>query len=339
MDTREFKRLEHPADFKRIDNYVDSIDPSTVGLSRVIQPYFLRSNMRCGLTTCHQEHREGYLVELSDGRLSNIGHICGSSPENFGESFSAGVARLTEAHIRIDASRRLQDRAGIIARFNEARKITEEVRVWMPRVGGLLLTFNLGELLRMRLARGEREILEARERSAQEITNLVESGQYRTRDAARYEERSIGTIQGLEAVKLNFSPAGMLKASDALRLIDPLEMSTQDLLEHVRMDQFVRNEIASIGQWLAAAKRFISEANFALLGRLPGNLTRREELAALTISRLDALLPTTVAVYGTTASNATHRATGSTGSRSHKVQRHARRAAAQARAGNPFIDL
>jgi hypothetical protein len=65
VDTREFVRLQQPSDFSRLENYVDSVDPSGTGLKRVIHPYHLRTYMRCSLTTCHQEHHDGYLVELT----------------------------------------------------------------------------------------------------------------------------------------------------------------------------------------------------------------------------------------------------------------------------------
>lgn len=339
MDTREFKRLEQPSDFRSLEKYVDSVNPANVGLKRVIQPYYLRTYMRCSLTTCHQEHRDGYLVELSDGHLSNIGHVCGSRSENFGDSFTSGVARLTEANIRADASRRLQDRAGIVERFSEVRRLVVQFQLWQPRVNILLATFNLGEPLRRRLDRGDRAIVDARERSSQEITDLVESGRFPTRSAARYYEQSIGDIQGLEVVRQPFSIASMLDASDALRLMAPLEMNTEDLLEHVRLDEMVRSQIVMMETWLRDAQRFLTVQNLSLLARLIPTQKQADELEKLTVEQLDALLMQTSTRSSTLLPNNAATKSHAGAGRSRKVTRHARRAAAQAKAGNPFIDL
>lgn len=338
MDTREFKRIEQPSDFKLLENYVDSVDPTAIGLKRVIQPYYLRSYLRCSLTTCRQEHLDGYLVELSDGRLSNIGHVCGSRPENFGESFSAGVAQLSAANIRADASRRLQDRAGIVARFDEARRLAADVSVWWPRVAIFLESFGLTDQLRKRFDQGDSAILEVRERSAQEIANLVDSGQYQTRAAARYEERRIGALQGLAAVRQNFSLQEMLKGSETLRGINPLEMSTEDLVAHVRIDQTVRTQISLIAEWLAAARRLLTNRNFSLIARLVGDEKVAQQLGGLTISDLDAMIEkaTETAAIKLRAGGSGSAAADRRGGR--KAREHARRAAAQSRYRNPFID-
>jgi hypothetical protein len=338
VDTREFKRLEQPADFRQLENYVDSVNPAEVGLKRVVQPYYLRSFLRCSLTTCHQEHHEGYLVELLDGRVSNIGHVCGSRPENFGESFSIGVARLSEANIRKDASRRLQDRAGIVERFNKARQLVRQLQLWQPRLNTVLLKFNLGEPLRRRLDRGERTIVEARERTPQEITDLVESGRFPNRSSARYFDQRIGEIQGLEAIHQPFEIASMLDASDALRTIAPLDMSTQDLVLHVRKDELVRAQMALIETWLRDVQRFLTKKNFALLARLIPAQQQADVLSKLTIEQLDATIQAELARSNMPKAGNATAANGPGTCRARKVTRHARRAAAQVKAAKPFID-
>ena len=106
MDSRCFKRIEHPADVRALPNYTDDVNPAKDRLSRVIQPYELREEMRCSLVTCHQSHKEGLIVELEDGRLSNIGHVCGVRPGNFGSVLKSDLARFSDERIRVLLRRR-----------------------------------------------------------------------------------------------------------------------------------------------------------------------------------------------------------------------------------------
>ncbi|NPT47172.1 hypothetical protein GNZ12_38960 [Paraburkholderia sp. 1N] len=89
------------------------------------------------MTTCHQEHLEGVLVELEDGQFSNIGHVCGSRPENFGEEFTKKMQFFGETQVRRDAIHRLQDRTTITARFDAIFLLRRQYYLWQTRIDGL----------------------------------------------------------------------------------------------------------------------------------------------------------------------------------------------------------
>lgn len=182
MDTSQFKRLEHPSDFRALERYVDCIDPTLVRLKRVIQPYYLRTLMCCSLTTCHQEHLEGVLVELEDGRFSNIGHVCGSRPENFGEQLTREMQFFGEAQVRRDAIHRLQDRATITTRFDAILFLRHQHYLWQARIDTFLASFKLSQHLQSRSSQpGGHVVVEERERTKEEIDRLIDEGAFQSR--------------------------------------------------------------------------------------------------------------------------------------------------------------
>jgi uncharacterized protein (DUF4415 family) len=106
--------------------------------------------MSCSLTTCHREHLEGVLVELDDGRISNIGHVCGSQPENFGEQLARETKQHGEAQVRRDAIVRLQDRATITAHFDAILFLRRQCYLWQDRIDAFLATFDIRQHLQNR---------------------------------------------------------------------------------------------------------------------------------------------------------------------------------------------
>ena len=71
--------------------YKKDIDPKEVKILRIISDYDMPEEGKCGLKTCHADHKLGYLVicKMLTGKgvhfETNIGHICGKNI--FGHSF------------------------------------------------------------------------------------------------------------------------------------------------------------------------------------------------------------------------------------------------------------
>jgi hypothetical protein len=64
-------------DIESVPGFVANIDPKTVKLKEIIGSYTFDALIPCGLSTCHQPHGNGFLVAAADGRVTNIGRICG----------------------------------------------------------------------------------------------------------------------------------------------------------------------------------------------------------------------------------------------------------------------
>jgi len=304
---------------------VTSIALTSTGPTPAGPSYYLRTYMRCSLTTCHQKHRDGVLVELEDGRLSNIGHVCGASPENFGEQFARERERFADDKVRADAIRRLQDRKEILNRFDEARTIGAECGRSQLQIDTLLASFNLRVPLQVRLKDvSGRIVTEELQRDEAEMSRLIDDGLYQTRAQARYYQNRRGEIEGLAVIAPKFNVGKMFEKADRLRLMDPLSLTTRDLLTHVRGLQEVTDDIEAASRWIGDAKKFVSQKNFAVLAYLLPPGSERERLASLTIDNLRSI--------GASHAARQHTAEQSAARPSRRVERHAKRLEAQKKA-------
>lgn len=62
-----------------LPGYINDIDPKVIKLKKVMGPYREPELRVCGLSTCRHKHFKGFIVELEDGRVTNIGADCGNT--------------------------------------------------------------------------------------------------------------------------------------------------------------------------------------------------------------------------------------------------------------------
>lgn len=74
---RGLVRIASWDDIESVPGFSANIDPKTVKLKEIIGSYTFDALIPCGLSTCHQPHGNGFLVAAADGRVTNIGRICG----------------------------------------------------------------------------------------------------------------------------------------------------------------------------------------------------------------------------------------------------------------------
>ena len=91
---RELIRIDKWQDVLDLPGYTEIVDPATVRLKDIIGNYVERDPVLCGLSTCRQPHGRGYLVVAEDGRVTNIGHVCGKN--TFSVEFQAMANRFNQ---------------------------------------------------------------------------------------------------------------------------------------------------------------------------------------------------------------------------------------------------
>jgi hypothetical protein len=116
--------IRTPSDITSYPKYLESIDPKTRPLRRIITGYYLNEEYPCGLKSCHQPHKEGFLVELEDTYVTNVGWVCG---QQFGEKFAIERTRYAEQILRPKAIATIQN---IVSKINglpqEIQRLAEE---------------------------------------------------------------------------------------------------------------------------------------------------------------------------------------------------------------------
>ena len=90
-----------PADVSNLIGENTYIDPNKFPLKKIVKHYHVKPEIQCSLSMCHRWHNEGYIVELEDGRLTNVGHICG---KQFGDIFAIEEQKYQEQNSTASAS-------------------------------------------------------------------------------------------------------------------------------------------------------------------------------------------------------------------------------------------
>lgn len=290
MDELIFRKVKSAADIRNLPGWVGEVNPQLVKLKRVIWPYHLPHPMSCSLTNCGTQHKEGVLIELEDGRISNIGHVCGADANKFGDDYLRARAAMSDEKVRAMILPALGDRQALNTIRSQAATIENDAYLWSRRIRQFATIFPsiFEELNRRRSGVGGLEVFEERERTAREITEAIEQGRARSRDEARYYRVQKGTIAGIEVMSIgDIRIDSVVRRADALCVVDPTGMKTSELNRLYTDLTTLPDEIARIGSMISAGTRFFTRANLQLLSHFPLLRASRDRLLSLTVAELD----------------------------------------------------
>lgn len=99
---RGLQRIESWDDILSTAGFTTHVDPKTVKLKEIIGSYTFGTMIPCGLSTCQQPHANGFLVVSADGRVTNLGRICGQ--RHFSVEFTQ-MSRIFLAAVRAQNNR------------------------------------------------------------------------------------------------------------------------------------------------------------------------------------------------------------------------------------------
>lgn len=199
MDTFNIKSK---ADLQKLERYRYDIDPEREPLKKILQHYYVTPMIQCGLSGCHRWHNEGYLVELENGNLTNVGHVCGAG---FGEKFETERAKYTESILRprlLQATREgkkiLQSKQAQLTLLSDAANRLSsrksEFRKCFPEIS---------RQLDRRASTGSPMVTESIARSAKEIEDLIAANPHQKLETLRFREVEKGRIAGLQLFSIN----------------------------------------------------------------------------------------------------------------------------------------
>jgi hypothetical protein len=284
--------VKTPADLRNLPGYVARVNPAVVGLARVIWPYHFRlEEMECSLINCGVHHKEGVIVQFEDGSISNIGHICGHDADKYSTKFGAEMLKMSEGRQRETMMPMLSDRVGLEKIASQVGSAYHAGHRWIKRRVAFSAQFpEVAQEVAQRFASGSSmAVSDAIERSESEIDDLVASGQFKNRQAARYEDVSRGSIEGTGMLALTESKIESLwRRTDSLLAANPLAMEAGPLQALFADANGLPGKAQDIAKACVAAEAFFTPANFGVMAFLPMSLIARDRLAALTLDDLDA---------------------------------------------------
>jgi len=197
----QYRYFKDAADFRALDGYADRVNATPHDFVAMIGWYSFRHLVECSLSGCRRSHNEGFVVQLQDGRVTNVGHICGRKA--FGEAFHAGVKAI-EAQREFEAVL-----AGMDKYRQEMPQLEARLSTLQSGVRGVasltkarrtlreMLPAHLVRDLAERAYRNQKVVHRAVLRSESEI-EIAQLEQPSLRgDALRYKEERIGYFVGI----------------------------------------------------------------------------------------------------------------------------------------------
>lgn len=272
-------------DLLSLPTYLESIDPITQPLRRIVTHYQLDQEFPCGLKGCRQPHKDGFLVELEDGNLSNVGHVCG---KEFGEDrFGDEKRRYAEQVLRPQAIAIITT---VLEQLQSLRPELAELRVHAER----LSLYKRG--LRERFSRLYVELERRAHNGGNRVSEQIEltPAEFEQRKAidsraSRYREEYRGTLPGLGILAENVHDVvitRLVAKADELREVDLSSMATNQLLEWQRWSTDFDEAFGNAKKLVAAGERLFTKESFQLMSLLVINHVEKAAVAKLAAADL-----------------------------------------------------
>jgi hypothetical protein len=258
--------------------YNGNVNPEEVTLKAIIGNYVFPSDVPCGLSSCHQGHRRGYLVATNSGVVTNLGHVCGKN--YFGVDFES-MRRVFDREMRIRSYR--EQLAAFKLRIPELLDSIDELRSrerganWVNRGIRILMSpdglpHGIRRMLQVMARTSEDRLFIERAMTERErdITAQQRRGPDDEKTGERFVREQIGTLAGLQALREDADLRALL-------IID-LEAGL-DRLAAMDVESAEERELSKVSRWVSEV-----EGKFELATRIVGagaTLLERDNLAQL----------------------------------------------------------
>lgn len=235
----------------------------------VVGQYSMKgSDLRpCGIASCSQPHKHGFIVELTDGTLSNVGRVCGKN--KLGVAFNQMLARYRttrKAAAKAKAGQAVRDEARAI--IAEALTMPAELQATKALLGALdSLPPRLRNILERRAASGDNQIWRLRDPTEDEIKKAKFRGDSRPRTVRELianidEIRAVAPVTRVDfiAEKRLLQAVGQLTST-----IDDPEADSDSVAAKTRI---LRETRELLDRSIERTKQFFTPGNIAKLGYL-----------------------------------------------------------------------
>lgn len=280
---RGLLRIESWDDIESVPGYSANIDPKSVKLKEIIGSYTFDVLIPCGLSTCHQPHGNGFLVAAADGRVTNIGRICGKT------HFSVEFTQMSSVYLA--AVRAQQNREFLGGLKNRLPTIAAEVSAirgdqygagWInSRVNQLTgksasLPMPIVNAVRQAVRRGDGTLIIERAATKQEREDRaaavdVKGLEHMRRNVAFVIEDRVGQLEGFAAL----APGNGLR--EVLAVIEPFlaalpeadidSLPDKQLRELSKVGGELDANLERLRTLIAAGRRLLVRQNIQQLAR------------------------------------------------------------------------
>lgn len=278
--------LQHIAswdDITSVAGFTASIDPKTVKLKEIIGSYTFDALIPCGLSTCHQPHGNGFLVAAADGRVTNIGRICGKT--HFSVEFTQ-MSRIYLAGVRAQQNRQflgeLKHRLPAITLEVADLKSGQNGASWIySRINQLtghsvLLPAPITNAVRQSVRRGDGMLMIERKATKQEREDRaaavdVKGLEHLRRNVSFAVEERAGQLDGFAAIAPGNDLRSILKAIETFLSVLPEadidSMPDKQLRELSKVGGELDANLERLRTLIAAGRRLLMRQNLQQLSQ------------------------------------------------------------------------
>lgn len=270
-----------------LPGYTDNVDPSNETHLRVVGSYWLSPMIPCGLK-CRQPHNDGVVVELSGGRCTNVGHVCG---QQFGERFNVANKDFAERVARPGIVKAVGELKSRLAMMNSelhglrigTNSLCEKIQAFRVRF------LRLSEELTRRANGGNDRVFEHIARSNSEIEDLVAATVGSRREQFAFREEFRGSIPGLRIFALRLREEIITEFVEKAESLVDANLIDAPIARLYALETWAENfdpELERVHSILAGGESFFTPGSFALLAYIATSKEEATSLKALTVKEL-----------------------------------------------------
>jgi hypothetical protein len=282
-------KLRTPENIQAIPGHVAKVDPKVTPLSHILQYYYIRPfEIHCAL--CGKAHMEGCIVQLVNGHITNIGHICGA---RFGDKFSLEKQKFSESQRKPDLIRKMTDASTKLSKLHfELENYRHQCGALARRQENFGRMFpELRQVLTRRALNNQAVVFKSIELSEEQIDEEKAAQPHKSREDLRYKEELVGTVRGYRLPTFDWSISEGLRKffreANQFSELNPRAMSMQDLTKWTNWCEDMDEAIAQIVSAIKEGEEFFIQENFQLFQYLPATPDTVKKLKVLTLSALD----------------------------------------------------
>lgn len=253
-------------------------DPDRIQLKEIIGWYSMDTTGPCALTNCSTPHLRGYIVDLGEGRETNIGNICGFT--HFGVVFKqlkdAFQLERNAQQFREDITARQHEVPSLLSRLKHLRNGDYQADDCYRRMNKQmmhLLDEQTSRALKRRAQRKDNRIVRSVALTADDKATRMFG-----RDA-EYREEVIGIVNGIQATNdyARLSPRKLDTFEAEIRafaVLDVENLTHRQLKQHARWMSRLEKAFRDLEGVLADCQRFLVPENLAMIRAQKFNLQR-----------------------------------------------------------------
>lgn len=281
--------VKSPREMRQVVGYVDDVDHAVEQFEDVLSHHHFSEFVRCSISSCHTQYKEGYLLLWQSGLVSNVGNCC--AKKYLGEKFTSRLDEYQRKH----AIPRLQSqlshiKQGIGHLRLQLESLRQDARDLALQKRALRANFPVLFDFLDSQARSSGDDFPVQVVRLVETPELDETGKPTGRISRKYQVDNIGRLSGLSAIRESALDIVQQIVEPVLIRLEKTETATSSfsVLSELFTDASgLDSRLAEIARILASGRRLFSDETDSLIRKMQGSQSLERECRRYTRTALE----------------------------------------------------